>query len=653
MYCYKCGNEIDDDSVFCTFCGSKQNKELEELDKISGTTIIDNNGNRSSLKVELINHSPKGNHTKTIVFTLFILIGVITLILVLNNKSMLFNTLNKGKDILTNEANNINKLNQINDNEGNNRIATPIEKAPLKKEEYGEPYYANTSSVDRQEIVDNIENNVDEINQIGNQLWRPENENLPIINGQTWYAGSWNSEYTSNMLDTHPLNIILRIEVFDSDSKMRIKNAEVSLEGNYYEITKTYNDEIKTEKEFKLVAYSNEEGIAVFALRWNKPYAHYRIDEELDDFEKVQRITVKSSGYNYFEQKFILGLAKNFNQGLDKSSIWNKWYEAYGGKGWDDWKKEVSTMVNARYFQLSTVGSDFNDYNNENCIHPIVFEKVKNKKFDFEWPNMSNMLNNPPNNVGPFIMIPIVINQVRIEDTFGSLPFRENKPDNNIIKKEINSTIPPNEIPKSNIIVPNGLIVFYSFDGGATDYSGNNYLGIVSGARLTIDHSSKSNSAFVFDGVDDYIEISNSQGINLSTQISISFWAKFESGSPYYYPYHIIEKHGCWGLGQRENDLACGISTTIGDFNVWVNNFEFNKFHHIVMTYDGSKLSCYLNGVLKGSIPASGLIKTNTNKVFIGKYTLGGDYFFDGTIDNIRIYDRALTSQEINALYNE
>jgi hypothetical protein len=208
-------------------------------------------------------------------------------------------------------------------------------------------------------------------------------------------------------------------------------------------------------------------------------------------------------------------------------------------------------------------------------------------------------------------------------------------------------------LTSTGTIPTNGLVAYYPFNGNANDHSGNNNNGTVHGATLTADRHGVSNRAYLFDGIDNYIEISHSSSMNLSQQISISFWAKFETSADYYWPYHIIEKYGCWGIGQREFDIVGGISTSIGDFNFFLLNFEVERFYHIVMAYNGSLLKSYVNGVLSESTSASGLIITNLNNIYIGKYTLGDGYFFDGTLDDIRIYNRALTDQEISALYNE
>jgi hypothetical protein len=199
----------------------------------------------------------------------------------------------------------------------------------------------------------------------------------------------------------------------------------------------------------------------------------------------------------------------------------------------------------------------------------------------------------------------------------------------------------------------NGLVAYYPFDGNANDESGNGNNGTVHGTTLTSDRCGNPGSAYLFNGTDSYIEIDHSASLDFNQQISISFWVEFKSSGPYYFPYHIIEKGDAWGTGLRENDINWGVTTDSGYFNAWTQNFQLNKFYHLAMTYDGSTVNTYVDGQIKASAPAGGLMKSNTDKIYIGEYRSGGDYYFDGTLDDMRIYNRMLEPREISALYNE
>jgi hypothetical protein len=207
--------------------------------------------------------------------------------------------------------------------------------------------------------------------------------------------------------------------------------------------------------------------------------------------------------------------------------------------------------------------------------------------------------------------------------------------------------------PYCQLNLHDGLVAYYPFNGNANDESGNGNNGTQYGVTCTNDRFGNQNSAFFFDGVDDNIEILHSGSLNITEGISISFWTKFETSGPYYYPPIFIYKYLVWGTWQRENDINWEIFTYDGQFNVWALDFDFNKWYHFVVKYDGSNISIYVNGQLNVSAPAHGSIKTSTNNVYISRHNNGGDYYFDGTLDDFRIYNRALNDAEINYLYNE
>jgi len=208
-----------------------------------------------------------------------------------------------------------------------------------------------------------------------------------------------------------------------------------------------------------------------------------------------------------------------------------------------------------------------------------------------------------------------------------------------------------NNVAQSLYIKNTAYIVLYlPFNGSGNDISANNYHGIVHGATLIEDRFGISNNAYSFDGEDDFIEITNSQNFNITQHITISFWAVFKSDAPYYFPYHILEKFGCWSLGQRGNDVNFIVTTDTGEHNVWALDLEFNKWTHIVMRYDGTSVKIFVNGKENASEAASGTLKTNSNKLYISKYTNGGNYYFDGILDDFVVFQRALSDEEIRNL---
>ena len=198
--------------------------------------------------------------------------------------------------------------------------------------------------------------------------------------------------------------------------------------------------------------------------------------------------------------------------------------------------------------------------------------------------------------------------------------------------------------------IHNNLVASYPFNGDANDESGNGNNGSVNGATLTSDRFGNPNSAFSFDGENDYIQIPHSESLNLTNQISVSYWIKLETSGPYFFPYHIIEKYGSWGSGQREWDINFVIDS--GSV-VWSTNLESETYYNFIMTYDGEVINIYKNSMLIGSESHSTGIPKSSSDIMIGEYFLGGDYYFDGIIDDIRIYNYALSESEIQNLYEE
>jgi hypothetical protein len=92
--------------------------------------------------------------------------------------------------------------------------------------------------------------------------------------------------------------------------------------------------------------------------------------------------------------------------------------------------------------------------------------------------------------------------------------------------------------------------------------------------------------------------------------------------------------------------------------NWFTGNSTISGWTHVVMSYDGSQLRLYVDNILDGELEVSGSINVSTDDLFIGglQNTSGGAFagrHFNGSIDNVMIFDKALSAQEIQGLYNE
>jgi hypothetical protein len=96
-----------------------------------------------------------------------------------------------------------------------------------------------------------------------------------------------------------------------------------------------------------------------------------------------------------------------------------------------------------------------------------------------------------------------------------------------------------------------------------------------------------------------------------------------------------------FGLGTNNDDYMSGKTTV-----------SFGQWHHVAAVYDGQKMSIYVDGKLDASKPRSGPIATNNFSVCIGENIENNNRFFNGLIDDVRVYNYALSENEIAALAN-
>lgn len=204
----------------------------------------------------------------------------------------------------------------------------------------------------------------------------------------------------------------------------------------------------------------------------------------------------------------------------------------------------------------------------------------------------------------------------------------------------------------------NGLVAYYPFCGNANDESGNNNNGTVNGATLTADRFGNENSAYSFNGTSNYIFNNNS--VNLPTGVSsitISAWVKTNST---YWGRTILDYGGSQstvtGIGTGTNgggniNYFYGFGSSSYPQNIIIPN----QWVHLIATYDFSTLTSkvYANGVLLST--TNGITMSVTNgTIWIGRglFRPSNDpYYWLGELDDIAIWNRALSQTEIQQLY--
>ncbi len=202
-----------------------------------------------------------------------------------------------------------------------------------------------------------------------------------------FYAGRWDSSQY-NFTDK-PATILLRVKVEDYDTRLPLSGVRISLGGEYHEY-RQYGQPQK--REFELIAVTGRDGVAVFGLLW-----HER--SRTDDIEKVQRITTRAESYRFSERSL------SFGRLIRRHSDYER----------DGWKSLLRETAGAKYF-LPTIGARFDDYNNEMCRRPELFQLVRDEDYGRileDWEN-TFMTHNPQRTAGPFLMLPVTFRLERI-----------------------------------------------------------------------------------------------------------------------------------------------------------------------------------------------------------------------------------------------
>lgn len=199
------------------------------------------------------------------------------------------------------------------------------------------------------------------------------------------------------------------------------------------------------------------------------------------------------------------------------------------------------------------------------------------------------------------------------------------------------------------------LIAFYPFSGNTFDASGNSLNGTNHGAVFISDRFGNSNSALKFDGDDDYVSVNNVPELNFQSSISVSFW--LQANELYYremYPLSHGNWENRWKVSIGNDRVRWTLNTTSGIKDLDSETIiHVQQLYHVVVTYNGADMELYLNGELDAFTNFSGNINTTNIDFTIAKVLPGNNqYNFNGTLDDIRIYNYALTFAEIDELYD-
>jgi hypothetical protein len=211
-----------------------------------------------------------------------------------------------------------------------------------------------------------------------------------------------------------------------------------------------------------------------------------------------------------------------------------------------------------------------------------------------------------------------------------------------------------------NYVPTNGLVGWWPFNGNANDESGNGNNGTVNGATLTADRFGDLDKAYYFDG-NDFIQVPNTSSIsNLSQNFTVSVWVFRENNEA---PIISKSNFAANGLDYRiflasgYIEIACSDSIYVFN-NDNVSILALNNWSLFTIVKIGSLMQLYIDGVLLVSSSSSSNSITNNpiystnNDLYFGVDPQGIAEYMIGIIDDIGIWNRALTECEIQQLYN-
>ena len=216
-----------------------------------------------------------------------------------------------------------------------------------------------------------------------------------------------------------------------------------------------------------------------------------------------------------------------------------------------------------------------------------------------------------------------------------------------------------------------GLVAFYPMSGNAQDHSGNGNHGTVHGALLISDRFGNNNAAYQFNGDGDYIDVTDNASFNPTSSLSLSMWVQTAT------PHSFAGVMGKWNnldglVGEGQEQFCFNVSDTHFGINFGLKTdknptvyphemdviYRNGNWNHYVGTYDGLSAKLYVNGELVHTLRTSGSIPVYTQKFEIGRIaggqpTCATSYYFTGNIDDVGMWNRALTPEEIRELYSE
>ncbi len=199
------------------------------------------------------------------------------------------------------------------------------------------------------------------------------------------------------------------------------------------------------------------------------------------------------------------------------------------------------------------------------------------------------------------------------------------------------------------------LVAHLRLDGDAADASHFANSGQRNGTSSVPGVMGAPNTALRFDGIDDHVALASEGWLNPRRALTVAFWARADAVGG---REQFLASHGSWQHRWKvsitpQGALRWTVNTEAGIVDLDAPGlFPPETFVHVAAAFDGQAMRLYANGTLAAQKPHTGLMAAVTFDLLLGQMLPGQtDYNFKGTLDDFRLYNRALSPAEVAGLY--
>ncbi len=202
-----------------------------------------------------------------------------------------------------------------------------------------------------------------------------------------------------------------------------------------------------------------------------------------------------------------------------------------------------------------------------------------------------------------------------------------------------------------------GLVAYLSLNEGmgtqTADMAGTGHTGTLAGGATWT--TGKFGNAVQFNGSTSYVNIANEQGFDFTGPFSVSFWMK-RNGYANSWEALVTKADSAWGAGRNNTGHSVAFTTfsasSVDDLYATAV-VDDGQWHHVVLVYTGSAKQIYIDRELNASRSYAQPIRTNNFNLRLGMNQEYAPAYYGGALDEVRVYNRALTPAEVTTLYSQ